>query len=85
MWNIKYDTMKQKQTHRHIEQTCQVEGGVREGVWDQKMQTIKYRMNKQQAQGTIQNLVINHNGKEYGKNTYKSESLFYIGGINTAL
>ena len=30
MWNLKYDTnlsMKQKQTHRHGEQTCDWQGG----------------------------------------------------------
>ena len=42
MWNLKYDmnlSMKQKQTHRHREQTCGCQGGGtwgREGlgVWD---------------------------------------------------
>ena len=41
---------KQKQTHRHREQTCsfQWRGGVGRdglGVWDQQMQTIKYMYN----------------------------------------
>ena len=45
---------KQKQTHRHREQTCgcQGEGGqgrVGWGVWDQQMQTILYGMDKQQG------------------------------------
>ena len=43
--------MKEKQTHRHGEQTCgcQAEGGVGNelGVWDQLMQTIIYTMDKQ--------------------------------------
>ena len=53
--------MKQKQTHRHREQTCGCQGGGiwgRDGlgVWDQQIQTTTYRMDKQQgptAQGTI--------------------------------
>ena len=45
---------KHKQTHRHREQTCgcQGEGGWgRNGlaVWDQQMQTIIYKMDKQQG------------------------------------
>ena len=45
---------KQKQTHRHREQTCGCQGGggwARDGlgVWDQQMQTIIYRMDKQQG------------------------------------
>ena len=45
---------KQKQTHRHREQTCGCQGGGEWGrdelgVWDQKMQTIVYRMDKQQG------------------------------------
>ena len=44
--------MKQKQTQRHGEQTCGCQGGGgwgRDGleVWDQQMQTIIYRMDKQ--------------------------------------
>ena len=47
-------SMKQKQTHRHREQTCDCQGGGwlgREGlgVQDQQMQTIIYRMDKQQG------------------------------------
>ena len=59
--------MKQKQTHRHGEQTCGCQGGggwERDGpgVWDQKRQTIIYRMDKPQgpivkAQGTIFNIL----------------------------
>ena len=46
--------MKQKQTHRHREQTCGCQGGGRRwrnglGVWDQQMQTIIYRIDKQQG------------------------------------
>ena len=45
---------KQKQTHRHREQTCgcQWEGGWRRdglGVWGWQMQTIIYRMDTQQG------------------------------------
>ena len=45
---------KQKQTHRHKEQTCGCQGG-REwerdglGVWDWQMQTVIQRMDKQQG------------------------------------
>ena len=47
-------SMKQKQNYRHREQTggCQGEGGWerdRQGVWDQQMQTIIYRTDKQQG------------------------------------
>ena len=46
-------SIKQKQTHRHGEETCfQGEGGWgREGleVWGQHMQTSIYRMDKQQG------------------------------------
>ena len=45
--------MKQKQTHRHREQTCgcRARGGDwdRLRVWAQQMQTITYRMDKQQG------------------------------------
>ena len=45
---------KQKQTHRHREQTCGYQGGgewERDGlgVWDQQMQTIIHKMEKQQG------------------------------------
>ena len=42
--------MTQKQTYRHREQTCGCQGGEgKEGLeaWDQQMQTITYRMDKQ--------------------------------------
>ena len=47
-------SMKQKQTHRHKEQTCGCQGGAEMGKgwigsWDQQMQTIVQRMNKQQG------------------------------------
>ena len=68
---------KQKQTHRHREQTCGCQGGKGEwgeelGVWDQQMQTSIYRMDKQgptvqYRELYIQYPVINHNGKEYEK------------------
>ena len=45
-------SMRQKQTHRHKEQTCGCRGGRRWGkdglgAWDQQMQTILYRKDKQ--------------------------------------
>ena len=58
MWNLKYDTMnlyaKQKQIHRHREWTCVCQGGwgrERDGlrVWGWWMQTITFRMDKQQG------------------------------------
>ena len=72
-------SMKQKQTHRRREQACGCQGGGgwgrdRLGVWDQQMQTIIYRTDKQQGPillystgNYIQYPVINHNGKEYEK------------------
>ena len=47
-------SVKQKQTHKHREQICgcQEGGGQgRDGVggWDQQMQTIIYKMDKQQG------------------------------------
>ena len=68
--------MKQKQTHRHREQTCGCQGGVGRGkdgprVWEYQMQTIYIEgMNKVLLQSTgnyIQHPVINHHGKEYEK------------------
>ena len=56
MWNLKYGTnepfTKQKQTHRHREQTCGYQGGEQReqeglGVWGQQMQTITFKMDKQ--------------------------------------
>ena len=42
---------KQKQTHRHREQSCGCQGVGRDGLgaWDWRMQTIIYRMDKQQG------------------------------------
>ena len=45
-------SMKQKQTHKPREQACHCQGGVGVGkvvfgVWDSKMQSIIYRMDKQ--------------------------------------
>ena len=47
-------SVKQKQTHRHREQTCGCKGEGGWGrdevrVWGEKMQTIIYRMDKQQG------------------------------------
>ena len=43
-------SMKQKLTHRHREQTCGCQGGgAGTQVWDQQIQTIIYRMDKQQG------------------------------------
>ena len=64
-------SVKQKQTHRHREQSC-VGGREGLGVWNQQMQTIIHRMGKQQGptdstRNYIQYPVINHNGREYEK------------------
>ena len=45
---------KQKQTHRHRDQTCGCQGGGgvgrdRVGIWGLQMQTIIYGMDKQQG------------------------------------
>ena len=68
---------KQEQTHRHREQTCGcpstgVGGRDELGVWGWQMQTITYRMDKEQGPtystgNYIQYPVIWHNGKEYKK------------------
>ena len=47
-------SMKQKQAHRHREHTCGYQRGEvweREGwgIWDQQMQTMIYRTDKQQG------------------------------------
>ena len=67
---------EQKQTHRHGEKTCGCqEGAEREwdglGVWGQEMQTIIFRMDKQQGptvystENYIQSSGIEHDGKYY--------------------
>ena len=86
---------KQKQTHRYREQTCGCEegGGGRDGsgVCGQQMQTIIYRMHKQQGptvqhRNYIQYPIINHNGKEYVcVYIYITESLCHTPETNTTL
>ena len=80
MWNLKYDTNEliyETERDRHREQTCGCQGGGgwerdKLGVWDQQMQTIIYRMDKQQGP-TVQHRElysiswVNHHGKEYEK------------------
>ena len=64
-----------KQTHSHREQTCGCQGREwEEWIWSLglAMQTIIYRMDKQQVLlystgKCIQYFVKNHNGKEYIK------------------
>ena len=89
--------MKQKQTHRHREQTCgcQGEGGwEREGlgVWISrgKLLYIEWIKNKVLLYSTgdyIQYPVINHNEKNMKKNIYICiiESLCCTEEINTTL
>ena len=53
---------KQKQTHRHRE-TCGCQGGGAQrrdglGIWDQLMQTIIYRLDKQQGP-TVKHRIVN--------------------------
>ena len=84
MWNLKYDrmnlSMKQKQTHRHREQTCGYQGGGgSQGGLDWKFrasrckllyQYIEWKNNTVRLYSTgncVQYPVINHNGKEYEK------------------
>ena len=81
MWNIKYDKMnlstKQKQTHRHREQTCGCLGGAGWGGMDGefgfsrcKLLHIERVNNKVLLYNTgnyIRYHVINCNGKEYKK------------------
>ena len=95
--------MKQEQTHRHREQTCGCQGGGdvgRDGVgvWDQQMQAIIYRMDKQEwinnkvllysTGNYIQHPVINHNGKGYKKKNVQmciTESLGCTAEMGTTL
>ena len=81
MWNLKYATnelsMKQKQTHRHREQTCGYQevgyGGGMDwefGVSRCKLLHIEWINNKVLLYSTgnyIQYPGVNHNGKEYRK------------------
>ena len=78
MWNLKYDTndlIHETETDSQTQRTDlwlpRRRGWQRDGLglWDWQMQTIIYRMDKEQgptiAQGTkMQYPVINHNGKE---------------------
>ena len=87
--------MKQKQTHRHREQTCGCQGRGEQGregwgVQNQQWQTNIQRMDKQQGPTVlhrdIQYPVINHNGKEYEKEYIYiciTESLCCTAEINT--
>ena len=89
--------MKQKQTHRHKEQTCggQGGGGGRGGKeWEfgisiGKLLYIEWINNKVLLYSTgnyIQYLVTNHNEKEYEKEyTCITESLCCTSEINTTL
>ena len=73
-------SMKQKQTHRHREQTC----GCQEGGMDWEFGTSRCKLlytgwinNKVLLYSTgnyIQYLVINHNGKEKKINTFLKKS-----------
>ena len=84
---------KQKQTHRHREQTCGYQGGGgrdKLGVWDQQIQTTTYKIdnNKVLLYSTgnyIQYLVMNYNGKESKKKIYIyiTESLCCTAEINS--
>ena len=81
MWNLKYDTTEpiyETETDSQTENRLMVAKGEwgRErdglGVWGWQMQTITFRMEKQQgpndsAGNCIQYPMINHNGKEYRK------------------
>ena len=84
MWNLKYEKMslfmKQKQTHRHREQTCSWQGGGGKGGMEWqfgisrcKLIHIGWINNKVVLYSTgnrIQRLVINHSGKTMKKNMY---------------
>ena len=80
MWNLKYDThglsMKQKQIHRHREETRSCQGGWgwgRNGLdKDQQWQTIMHKLDKQQG------LTVQHRGKysiSYDKKNYEKECM----------
>ena len=86
-------SMKQKQTHRHREQTCGCQDGCgAEGgmAWEVgtsrcKLLYIEWKNNKVLLYNTgnyMQYTVINHNEKEY---IYITSSLCYRTEINTTL
>ena len=92
-------SMKQKQTHRHREQTCGSQsgggrGGGKEG-WEVgvsicKLLYIEWINNKVLLYSTgnhIKYPMINHNGRECKKNVYihTTESLCCTAEINTTL
>ena len=88
-------SMKEKQTHRHREQTCGCQGGSGEGMdWEfgisrGKLLYIGWINNKLLLWSTGNNTqyaVTKHSGKEYIRtHTYITVSLCYIEGINTKL
>ena len=97
-------SMKQKQSHRHREQTCGYHAGTGKGCIGSlgisrcKLVDIGWINNKVLLYSTgydIQYSVINHNGKECGKDVcvciymhvyiYTSESLCYTAKIKTTL
>ena len=52
MWNLKYNTMDISRKHK--EKTCGCQGGCGGGreklrVWGEQIQTVTYRINKQQG------------------------------------
>ena len=75
MWNLKYNTnehtYQQKQTLKYRGQICGCQGGARWGRKglgvDQQMQTVIYRMDKQQSPTVYSVSMISHTGKEYKK------------------
>ena len=81
-------SMKQKQTQRHRDQTCGCQGREGQGrdglgIWDQQMQTIIYKTDKQQGltvqyKDYIQHPVINHNGKGYEKEYIYTPTHIYM-------
>ena len=95
MQNLKYDTNELIQKTETDSQTWRTDfwlpsGRDGQGVWDQQMQTIIYRMDKQQVLlystgDYIQYPVINHNGKNMKNNVYIciTESLCSVAEINT--
>ena len=88
-------SMKQKQTHKHREYVVVAKreeewrrNGL--GIWGSQMQTITYRMDKQQGLTLYSTgnyiLVINQNGKGYLKeHIYVYESFCCTAEIDTTL